>query len=274
MQYSKLLIALNNQKNTLNIHQAEFKIFSQWGDDGIIQFLINELNITNKTFVEFGVANYLESNTRFLLQNNNWKGLVFDGSEQNISSIKNSDLYWKYDLTAKTAFITAENINELIRSNGFKDEIGLLHIDIDGNDYWVWKAITVINPIIAIIEFNSVLGSNRSITVPYRDDFERGKAHYSYLYAGSSLAALNDLAQEKGYAFIGCNSAGNNAYFIKDTSLGNLKALSVEEGYVNSKFRESRDQNGQLSLLNDDNRLNLIKGLEVYNTKTEKIEIL
>jgi hypothetical protein len=274
MQNGKILIALNNQKSISNIHETEFKIFSQWGDDGIIQYLINELNITNKTFVEFGVADYLESNTRFLLQNNNWKGLIFDGSEQNIYSIKNTDLYWKHNITAKTAFITAENINELIDSSGFKDEIGLLHIDIDGNDYWVWKAITVIDPIIAIIEFNSVFGKDRSITVPYRDDFQRGKAHYSNLYAGASLRALYALAQKKGYVFIGCNSAGNNAYFVKEANLGNLKALSLEEGYVNSKFREARNENGQLSLLNDGNRLNLIKGLEVYNTRTEKIEIL
>ena len=64
-----------------DIQQAEFKIFSQWGDDGIIQFLVSYLDIPQKTFIEFGVEDYSESNTRFLVINNNWKGLVLDGNK-------------------------------------------------------------------------------------------------------------------------------------------------------------------------------------------------
>jgi hypothetical protein len=109
-----------------DIQKAEFKVFSQWGDDGIIQFLINYLDIKNKSFVEFGVENYRESNTRFLLINNNWSGLVFDCSESYINEIIASELYWKYDLIAAKAFITRENINSLLTMNGFKGEFDLL----------------------------------------------------------------------------------------------------------------------------------------------------
>ena len=135
-----------------DIQQAEFKVFSQWGDDGIIQFLVSYLDIPQKTFIEFGVEDYSESNTRFLLINNNWKGLVLDGNKNDINYILDDEIYFRHELTAKQVFVTAENINQVITENGFSGEIGLLHIDIDGNDYWVWKAIEVVNPVIVIVE--------------------------------------------------------------------------------------------------------------------------
>lgn len=264
---------ISQNKNIKNIHETEFKVFSQWGDDGIIQYLINHLDdIKNKSFIEFGVEDYLESNTRFLLINNNWSGLVLDGSESNVSKIKNNDLYWRHDLIAKSAFITAENINNLILEEGFEGNIGLLHIDIDGNDYWIWKAIKVVEPIIVIVEYNSVFGTDRAITIPYEPNFVRTSAHYSNLYAGSSLLSLCDLAEEKGYAFIGSNSAGNNAYFVKKESLKTIQSLTAKEGYVNSKFRESRDKNGKLDYLGNEKRIESIRGLPVFNTRFNKIE--
>ena len=173
-----------------DIQQAEFKIFSQWGDDGIIQFLVSYLDIPQKTFIEFGVEDYSESNTRFLLINNNWKGLVLDGNKNDINYIHDDEIYFRHELTAKQVFVTAENINQVIAENGFSGEIGLLHIDIDGNDYWVWKAIEVVNPVLVIVEYNSVFGKDSAITVPYDPQFDRTKAHYSNLYFGASLKAL------------------------------------------------------------------------------------
>jgi hypothetical protein len=114
-------IAAMNLKNTATIlndlNKAEFKVFSQWGDDGIIQFLVDYLQIEPHTFIEFGVENYDESNTRFLLVNNCWKGLVMDGSENNVNQIKQSNLYWQYQLQAKCAFIYKDNITSKFFSN-------------------------------------------------------------------------------------------------------------------------------------------------------------
>jgi hypothetical protein len=154
---ARLNIHINRQKEKeilQDIQQAEFQVYSQFGDDGIIQFLIEYINIEHKTFIEFGVENYREANTRFLLINNNWSGLVMDGSEKHIKTIKNDDVYWKFDLVAKAAFVTKENINQLLTESGFTGETGLLHIDIDGNDYWIWKEISVVNPVIVIVEYN------------------------------------------------------------------------------------------------------------------------
>jgi len=255
-----------------NIQDAEFRVFSQMGDDGIIQYLIGQLDIPFETFIEFGVQDYSESNTRFLLMNNNWRGLVMDGSEEFVSSIKRNEYYWRHDLTAKTAFVTTENINQLISEEGFHPDVGIYHIDIDGNDYWIWKATTTIKPVIVIVEYQSLFGADRAITIPYKKDFYRTREHYSNLYYGASLPALCDLADEKGYFFVGSNSAGNNAYFVRKDKIGRIKTLTAIDGYVASSFKESRDSSGALTFLRGDDRAALLKDLEVFNTRTGKLE--
>lgn len=266
----------NAAKTTTNLSEIEFKVFSQWGDDGIIQYLLSKIDIpaANEIFIEFGVENYTESNTRFLLTNNNWQGLIIDGSTANIDYIKRDNIYWKHRLTATTAFITKDNINHLIKDAGITGEIGILSIDIDGNDYWVWQAIDEVDPIIVIVEYNSVFGKDNPFTIIYQDDFERGKSHYSNLLYGTSLLSICDLAKAKGYNFIGCNSAGNNSYFIRKDKMKHFRPLSCEEGFVEAKFRESRNRSGQLSLLSGSEKYEEIKGSKIYNTRTNQIEIL
>jgi len=257
-----------------NLQRAEFKVFSQWGDDGIIQFLVHYLEIMPQTFVEFGVENYREANTRFLLLNNNWRGLVLDGAEKNVAQIRQDRIYWQHDFQAHAAFVTAENINELLKTNGFAGELGLLHIDIDGNDYWVWKAINVVNPVLVIMEYNSVFGPEEAWTVPYNPQFYRTNYHFSNLCCGASLTALCDLAEEKGYAFVGSNSHGNNAYFVRKDQLRDLRPLTAASGYVESKFRESRDAQGRLTYLSGKNRLEAIRGAEVFDTREKRLKTI
>lgn len=256
-----------------SINEAEFKVFSQFGDDGILQYLIKKLPVSNESFIEFGVETYQESNTRFLLMHNNWRGLVIDGSKVNINYIKKDPIYWKHNFTAISSFITAENINELFSKNGFEGPIGLLSIDIDGNDYWVWQAINAVTPEIVVVEYNSIFGNERSITVPYKPDFVRTSMHYSNLYFGASLPALHDLGLEKGYMFLGCNKAGNNAYFVKKEFKEFIDSKTLEEGFVQAKFRESRSTNGKLSFLPLTECRNLLTGLPVFNTRTQQIEV-
>jgi hypothetical protein len=265
------IMQMKVQGNYSIIGDAEFKVFSQFGDDGIIQYVINNIDIKNRVFIEFGVEKYLESNTRFLLINDNWKGLVIDGDKSNIDFIKNDEIYWKYDLIAVSYFITRENINKIFLENDFSGDIGILSIDIDGNDYWVWKSIDVVSPIIVIIEYNSIFGAKKAVTIPYYPNFIRTKAHYSNLYWGASLKALHYLAQKKGYTFIGCNSSGNNAYFIRKDKIGYLKPISVEDGYIESRFREARDTKGRLSFLSSADRLKIIEDMPVVDVETGEI---
>lgn len=244
------------------IADAEFKAFSQWGEDGIIQYLIREVCPKSNVFVEFGIENYEESNTRFLLVNNNWSGLVIDGSSDHVAYVKNQPIYWQRNLKAVCEFITAENINDVFRTNGIGGEIGLLSIDVDGNDYWIWKAISCVRPAIVICEYNFRFGPERAVTVPYDPCFVRSEAHHSMIYYGASLKALTILAEQKNYVLMGCNSAGSNAFFVrKDLKPDTLKEVSVKDGFVSGKYRETRHLDGSLAYLSHDEEIEVLSVL-------------
>jgi hypothetical protein len=250
--------------------ESEFRVFSQGGEDGLIQYLIDRVPLLNKSFVEFGVEDYMEANTRFLLQNDNWSGLIIDGGRANVEKITRDPNYWRHDLTALCEFITRDNINELI-GRRFRGEIDLLSIDIDGNDYWVWQALDIVSPRIVICEYNSVFGVNRAVTVPYDPNFRRRDAHYSSLYFGASLPAFCDLAEKKGYVFVGCSRAGINAFFVRKNVAQNVTSLSPEKGYVLSMVRESRDQSGQLTYLSGKERQAIISEMKVFDIREERL---
>jgi hypothetical protein len=248
--------------DNLELQNNEFQVYSQWGEDGIIQYLLRHVSVSKKVFVEFGVENYQEANTRWLVEGHNWSGLVLDGSQQHVASIKSDAIYWKHQLRAVAAFVTPENINGLISENGVSGDIGLLSVDIDGIDYWVWKAIDVVTPAIVIVEYNSLFGPIKSVTVPYDPGFVRQKAHYSWSYYGASLAALVALGKTKGYSLVGSNSAGNNAFFVrKDLLRAPLTELTAQEGYVQRAFREARDREGKLTFPSFQEEAALIAGL-------------
>jgi hypothetical protein len=249
-----------------DIQSHEFKVSSQNGEDGIIQFLVDNVHIETPIFIEFGIQDYTESNTRFLLTNNNWSGLVIDGDRDNIDYVIKDRIYWQYNLKAVAAFITKDNVNDLFRKNGLQGEIGLLSIDIDGNDYWVWQAIDSVNPAIVVAEYNHRFGPEKAVTVPYDEKFFRTEAHYSNVYFGASLRALVNLGKQKGYSFVGCNKIGANAFFIReDLRPDYIQELSVEEGFVAGKVRESRDKNGRLSFLSPEEEQKLIGSLPLID---------
>ena len=255
------------------LSEFEFKVFSQWGEDGIIQFLITRLDIPNKIFIEFGVEDYSEANTRFLLMNYNWSGLVMDSSGANIDFIKNDDIYWRYGLKAVRSFITRDNINRIISEHIKEKDIGLLSVDIDGNDYWIWKAIDAVSPRIVICEYNGIFGCERPITVPYDENFIRARKHRSNLYYGASLPALCLLAESKGYIFAGCNSGGNNAFFIRK-DIWTLPPVDCKKGFIMPKFRESRGRNGKLTYLDGIDRVRAIGDMEVLDIKSGKTVLI
>jgi hypothetical protein len=188
--------------------------------------------------------------------------MVLDASATDIDYIQKDNIYWQFDLQAKCTWITCENIDGLLQSSGFGEDVGLLSIDIDGNDYWIWEAIHSVRPRIVVIEYNSLFGL-QPISVPYKKDFERTASHHSNLYYGSSLAALHQLAVKKGYILLGSNVLGHNAFFVRADIAQEFRPLELQEAYVQSKFRESRDSAGRLSYVSGDDRIKLIKHLPV-----------
>lgn len=273
MLAAKLLIDRIAERGLIaDIQEAEFKVFSQFGEDGIIQYLIRQAQIGphERNLVEFGADFYGEANTRFLVVNNNWRGLLIDGNEKSIATIRKQSFYWERDLTAVAAFIDADNINDIIGGGGYRGNIGLLSIDIDGNDYWVWKKISVVDPVIVVAEYNSVFGSEWAVTIPYAPMFSRFNAHYSGVYFGCSLKALEILGARKGYALVGCNSDGNNCFFVRRDRLNGQPALTAQQAFVEARFRESRDRDGKFAFVAGSSRLKEIADLPLVDVEAEK----
>ncbi len=250
-------------------------MFSQWGEESIVQNLIRCVEIRHKTFVEFRVEDFFESNCRFLLMKDNLQGFVIDGPKEHVQRIRQSYFYWKHHLGSECAFITRDNINELLKKSGFDEDLGILSVDIDGNDYHVLEAITAFKPRILICEYNGVFGRDLKISIPYEPDFFRTGKHYSNLYFGASLGAMTHLAEKRGCALAGANSIGSNAFYVRrDLMNDKLHAMTVPQGWLASHVRESRNEKGELNHLTGDGRLALMRGMPVLNVESGALETL
>ena len=222
------------------------------------------------TFVEVGVSDYAESNTRFLAMKDNWRGAIFNAGTAHVDFLRSSEMAWRYSIDAVSAFVTRDNINELIGATGIEGEIGLLSIDVDGVDYWLWEAIDAVTPWIVVIEFNSLFGPEHAVTVPYDAAFTASSAHWSWQYSGASLAALHSLARAKGYRLIGVTSQGVNAFFVREDVAGDLWNRTPAEAYVRSRVRTARDRNGALTYTGADHAtlLQAMADLHVIDVET------
>ena len=236
-------------------------MYSQNGEDGILLYIFSKIGVTNRTFVEFGVGEGKQCNTANLCLNLGWHGLMMDSSRPNVNLALR---YYRHlgkreaDVKILHCNVTAENINATLLQSGIYGDIDLLSIDIDGNDYWVWKAIDVITPRVVVIEYNPLLGYAQSMAVKYDPSLDRFGAHPSGMYHGASLAAMETLASTKGYALVGCDSSGVNAFFVRrDLARGRISAVSSEDAYYPSARSSSK-----LSL---DEQLNLAATLDFIN---------
>jgi hypothetical protein len=217
---------LSNPKydNPLRLDKCGYSCYSQHDEDGIIQEIIRRLGNGPRTFVEFGVGDGLENNTLLLLKQG-WNGLWIDGSPENAAAIRNR--FETYIEAGTLQFvenmITRENINELIGKH-FVGEIGLLSVDIDGNDYYVWEAIDAISPRIVVIEYNGKFPPPIKWSISYDPDHRWDFSDYQ----GASLAALAELGCRKNFQLVGCNINGTNAFFVR-------------QDLLNGQFLESQD---------------------------------
>jgi hypothetical protein len=210
--------------------QYGYKVYSQNDEDGIIAEIFRRIGTTSRTFVEFGVETGVECNTAKLLMEG-WRGLWIEGNPTSVAAIRGNFASFIEDerLQVTGSRVTAENINALIAQGGFSGEIDLLSIDIDYNDYWVWKAIDAVNPRLVAIEYNATLRPPMSLVVPYRADAEWDGSNFQ----GASLEALVKLGAEKNYRIVGCSIAGVNAFFVRADLCGNrfLEPATAQEHY-------------------------------------------
>ena len=267
----------NKYEEVTDLSEIEVKIFSQNGEDGIIDYLVNSLKLNTKNFVEIGVGSYRESNTRFLYNKYHPKGLIVDFIDDMEKKVKPFVNLWKGDLRICNKQINSENI--LITLNQSCDyEIDIFSIDIDSIDYWIIEKLNKRISKIFVAEYNPVFGSDIEVTVPNISGFERNKYHYSNLCYGMSLRALINLMDKKGYYFIGANLQKINAFFIlkdfkKEEFFKNIEIKSLDN-YTNSNIRDSRDENYKLSYLSGDKKIKKIEECNVINLKDDKNELV
>jgi hypothetical protein len=245
-----------------HIRDYGVRVFSQFDADGIIAHLLRQIPDAPRTFVEFGVGDYRESNTRLLIRNGDWRGVIIEADPGSCERIRELEESWRFDLRLVDAFVTRENINNLIADAGFAGDIGILSIDIDGNDYWVWQAITVVRPVIVVIEFNARFGPDRSVTIPYDPAFSRIAASHTGVYFGASLAAMVKLGTAKGYDYVGSDVADINAFFVcSELRPETLPALTASEGFRPLRVREMRDSEGALTFAGRDVEDEVLAGM-------------
>ncbi len=198
----------------LPFHAHEFGCFSQNGEDGLILFLLSRTGAGRHFVVEIGIEDGRECNSANLILNLGWQACLIETSAQ---WVKSAERYFRdcradQRVTLLHAPASAENINDLLAQGQVPEEIDVLSIDIDSNDYWLWSAIDTIMPRIVVIEYNASFGPDRSVTVPY----DTSPAPRPQFYHGASLLALCRLGRGKGYILAGCDSRGVNAFFVRE----------------------------------------------------------
>lgn len=236
LQENRFLVKEEKLSYKTVFRNHEFSVYSQNGEDGLIAAILKETGINSYRFIEFGFGNGRQCNSAFLALHCGWDGLFIDGNKTQTDSAKK---YFEENLkggknhvVVENAFIVKENINELFSKNGFTGEIDVLSIDIDGNDWWIWEKIDCVEPTLVVMEYNPVPGPEKNVVVKYDSAFERFAQHASGCYYGASLTGYTKLANKKGYALVGCDSNGINAFYVKRNKLkGWLKEISPAEAY-------------------------------------------
>jgi hypothetical protein len=194
--------------------EVGFRCHSQFEEDGILLYIFALIGTTNRTCVEICAGDGIQCNTANLILHHGWWGYLFDGNEQNVARgieyFRNSRDTFLYPPRFNHAWITAENVNDVIRKAGIPKDVDLLSLDIDGVDYWVWKAIECMHPRVIVCETHNIIPPDDALTVPYDPDFKLTTPDYH----SASLAAMTSLASKKGYRLVGTHRYGFNAFFI------------------------------------------------------------
>jgi len=200
-----------------------FKCYSQTDEDGILLFLFSVLGVSKKLCVEIGAGDGIECNTANLILNHGWHGLLVDGDialvERGRSFYSRSPLTYVFPPRFVCSWVTRQSVNDLLTANGFAGEIDLLSLDLDGIDYWIWDAIAAVAPRVVVVEYQDILGPDRTWTVPYSDNFSSSdypKTDDMPDFAGASLGAFVKLGRRRGYRLVGVNRCGYNAFFVKN----------------------------------------------------------
>jgi len=255
---------------------SEIRVFSQWGEDGIITFLFDSIGISKPRIIEIGAGNFEECNSRFHAEFRNASVYCIDLRTDLKANCQSLEIYWRSIIIPVNDYVTPINVNHHIESaKSLLGGLDLYSLDIDGNDYWILLESDLSDISIVVCEYNPLFGHRASVTVPRDDKFARESKHFSWLYYGMSLRACILVLKDKGFTFCGTNLAGNNAFFVKDNLVNyvNLDMPQLDDlaRFTDWRVRESRDKKGNLSYLYGKERASLISSLKVLDTNTMQL---
>ena len=216
---------------TQSLTAYELRVFSQNGEDGVLAELLARVGTSNRWFVEFGIETGAEGNCVFLADVLDWSGLLIEPREDAFAALNR-----KYDandrVTTLRALVQPNNVEQLFATAGVPAEPDILSIDVDGNDYWIWSALTSYRPRIVVVEYNAAWPRRARWVQPY--DASRswdGTDNY-----GASLGALRSLGESKGYRLVHTELTGNNAFFVRRDLDGVLPTPSAVPERAPSHF--------------------------------------
>jgi hypothetical protein len=193
----------------------ELRVFSQNGEDGVIEEILRRIGTRDRAFVEFGVGSGIEGNCVFLASVLGWRGLFMEADPDLFARL---DARYEGHRAVRTirALVGPENVDALLADHGPSPEPDVLSIDVDGIDFWIWRALEASRPRVVVIEYNAHLGPDAELVQPLSPRVAwDGSDHF-----GSSLAALRGLAARKGYRLVHTDLAGVNAFFVRGDLAG------------------------------------------------------
>ena len=245
----------------MEINKHEKRVFSQNGEDGVIEYIFNNIGTTNKIFVEFGF-HVTQNNSKNLIQNHGFKGLFIDSKiPQQYRNKTVNDIHYC------ESWITRGNINTIIGKH-YNGEIDFLSIDVDGVDLYLLDVINVVKPRLICIEYCSSIGNELSVTVKYKDNFDRHEEHPCGFYCNASLQATINVMKKKGYKFVG-SVYGLNAFFVRnDCTMNNLKELTCKEGWqphYGRTYKSAKRWDGEVKKVSIEQQYEWIKDLNWVN---------
>lgn len=234
----------------------EFSGFSQNGEDGILDVLRKNLLNNNRYFIEIGAADGIENNTGWLLVAEKYNGLLIEGNAQLVERARRTVVRYSIGAECHNMFVTKESVRDM-KAMAMHHDPDVFSLDIDGNDYYIAQAIleSGFRPKIFVVEYNSVFGPERSMTIEYQPDFEFTKAHSTHLYYGVSISGWRKFFEHYGYRFVTVDRNGVNAFFVapeffEESFLDGVRGLIFAENqYQYKKFRVSSAD--QFALISD-----------------------
>jgi hypothetical protein len=200
-----------------DLTQYELRVFSQNGEDGVLAEILHRIGVAGGGFVEFGIQDGSEGTTVFLAQVLGWPGVYLEADAAAYAALER-----RYAATPRVrtlhAAVEPDNVEALFAQAGVPEEPDVLSIDVDGNDYWIWRALERHRPRMVVIEYNGDLPPDSRQVMPYTPGF---RWDHSSDY-GAALGALEALGVEKGYTLVHTDAAGVNAFFVRSDLVGDL----------------------------------------------------